>query len=469
MSKSGHPSNTARDGARGIRAASRWSPSMLVGGFFVALVAIAFLQSSTLDAVPSYARQTGLACSACHTTPPELNAAGRRFKALGYTDRKPETEAVTSAPATRHAPLDLIRSLPISAWFETSLTATKGAQSGAEKTSVEFPQDVSLFLAGGWSSHIGSFVQVTYAAQDDHFSIDNSDIRFANVTKAGGKDLIYGVFLNNNPTVEDLWNSTPAWGYPFIESDTAPTPAAATVIQSLGQDVAGLGGYLFWNERLYLAAAAYRTDHIGTSQPNTGAGFPINIRGVAPYWRLAWQQPIGPDNTLELGTYGIYLKSTPNSVSGTRDRYTDWAGDLQFDRTMFIRDVLSVRASYIRETSSLDGTLQQGGASRSHHVLESFNGNAEYHFGNLLSAALGWFDVHGTSDPALFAPGPSANGSPKSSGYIANLSWWPVQNVQIALQYTGYSRFNGASTNYDGSGRNAKDNNTTYALARFVF
>ena len=444
----------------------------LVSVFFAILIGIATLNPSTAHAVPSYARQTGLACNACHTTPPELNSAGRRFKALGYTDRKAETEAVTSESATRHASLDLIRSLPVSAWFETSITATKSAQTGTEKTSVEFPQDVSLFLAGGWSKHVGSFVQVTYSAQDNHFTIDNSDIRYANLGKLGGKELIYGLTLNNNPTVEDLWNTTPAWGFPFIASDSAPTPAAATIIQSLAQDVAGLGGYLLWDDHLYVAGTAYRTDHIGNTQPNSGGGFPVNIRGVAPYWRAAWQQSIGADNYLEVGGYGMYVKSTPNGVSGLEDRYTDWAADLQFDRTMFRRDVLSVRGTYIRETSSLDATFQQGGADRSRHVLETLMANAEYHFGNRFSAALGWFDIHGTHDLVLFAPAPvtgSANGSPKSAGYTANLSWWPVQNIQMAVQYTGYTRFNGAKTNYDGSGRDAGDNNTTYVLARFIF
>jgi hypothetical protein len=44
-----------------------------------------------------------------------------------------------------------------------------------------------------------------------------------------------------------------------------------------------------------------------------------------------------------------------------------------------------------------------------------------------------------------------------------------VQNVDLAAQYTGYWTFNGRSMNYDGSGRNASDNNTLYILARFVF
>lgn len=36
------------------------------------------------EAVPSFARQTGQECSACHTQPPRLNQMGREFKISGY-------------------------------------------------------------------------------------------------------------------------------------------------------------------------------------------------------------------------------------------------------------------------------------------------------------------------------------------------------------------------------------------------
>jgi len=62
-----------------------------------------------------------------------------------------------------------------------------------------------------------------------------------------------------------------------------------------------------------------------------------------------------------------------------------------------------------------------------------------------------------------------ANGDPRGAGYITNFSWWPIQNLQLAFQYTGYTRFNGAAMNYDGAGRNASGNNTAYLLVRFVF
>ena len=422
-------------------------------------------------AVPSYARQTGLACNACHYTPPELNAAGRTFKLMGYIDKKRKADVVTAPEDKKHAGLDLLASLPLSAWFETSFTNTKAPQPATQNGNFEFPQDVSLFLAGAWTTHIGSFLQVTYNAQKDHFSSDNTDIRYANKRLLGGKEWAYGVSLNNNPTVEDLWNSTPAWGFPFIVSNVAPIPTAAPLIQGrLAQDVAGLGAYTMWNQHFYLATSIYRSDHIGAAQPPTGQGFAINVRGVAPYWRVAWQQN-GVKNNFEIGGYGIHLKTTPGAITGLKDSYTDTGGDFQYDRTL-AKDVFSLRGTYIRENSALLASVAAGAADRILHHLDAFNVNAEYHFGNRYSTAFGWFTTAGTSDPLLYTPAAvsgSGNGSPRNAGYIANLSVWPIQNLDLAVQYTSYTRFNGASVNYDGSHRNANGNNTVYLLARFVF
>src|SRR5579864_972703 len=189
----------------------------------LALVIVA-LSAPAAFAVPSYARQTGYACSQCHTTPPELTQEGRDFKLDGYVLKV--APSITAESNKRTAALDLLSSLPLSAWFQASMTQTSKTQPGTQNGSVEFPQQLSLFLAGAWSGNIGSFLQVTYNGQNDHFSIDNTDIRYANQTRLLNKDLHYGITLNNNPTVEDLWNSTPAWGFPFFSSDVAPGPIA---------------------------------------------------------------------------------------------------------------------------------------------------------------------------------------------------------------------------------------------------
>jgi len=435
------------------------------------LLFVAAVNPPKAEAVPSYARQTGLACSGCHYAPPELNPAGRRFKLLGYVDRADETKVIKTDGSKSRAALDLLGSLPLSVMLESSFTSTKSPVPSTQNGSFEFPQDFSLFLSGAWTNHVGSFLQVTYDTQDDHFTSDNTDIRFANTRKVGGKELVYGLDFNNNPTVEDLWNSTPAWGYPWTASDSAPTPNASPIISSLGQDVAGFGAYAMWNNHLYVDTLVYRSEHVNGSQPNSGVNSPFNIRGIAPYWRVAWQE-LTAKTQYEAGTYGMHMRTTPNGITGLEDDYTDWGVDTQIDQTLFRKDVLSFRATYIRENSDLLASFAAGAASQRTHHLNTFLVNAEYHYGNRLTGTFGWFDTGGTVDPLLNPQGAvsgSANGDPRGAGYIANLSYWPWQNLQLAAQYTGYTRFNGGSTNYDGSGRNASSNNTIYLDAKFIF
>jgi hypothetical protein len=446
----------------------------------LALLFVAALNPPKVEAVPSYARQTGLACSGCHYTPPELNPAGRRFKLMGYVDKADDTKVIKADGSKKTAALDLLASLPLSVMLDASFTSIKSPVPTTQNGNVEFPQDISLFLSGAWTSHVGSFVQVTYDTQDDHFSMDNTDVRYANTTKLGGKELVYGLDFNNNPTVEDLWNTTPAWAYPWVASDFAPTPNASPIINgALGQDVGGAGVYAMWNNHLYFDAALYRSQHIGSPQPNPGGA--TNIRGVAPYWRAAWQQ-LTAKTQYEVGTYGMHLRSTPNAITQVdgssfpwQDSYTDWGVDTQIDQTLFRKDVLSFRATYIRENSdllaSLNGPTPLAGLG-SHH-LNTVMANAEYHYGNRYTGTFGWFNTTGTSDTTLYSPNVPVtgnfNGDPRGSGYIANFTYWPWQNLLLAAQYTGYTRFNGAQNNYDGSGRNASSNNTFYLDAKIIF
>jgi hypothetical protein len=430
-----------------------------------------------VEAVPSYARQTGLACSGCHYTPPELNPAGRRFKLLGYVDRADETKTVKADGGKKRAALDLLASLPLSVMLDTSFTSTKSPIPTTQNGSFELPQDISLFLSGAWTTHMGSFIQVTYSTQDDHFTMDNTDIRYARTTKLGGKELVFGIDLNNGPTVEDLWNTTPAWSYPWIASDWAPTPNASPLINGgLAQDAAGIGVYGMWNNHLYLDAALYRSAHVGAAQPFTGGA--TNIRGLAPYWRLAWQQLTGKTQ-YEFGTYGMHVRSTPGAITAPdgstlspQDSFTDWAVDTQIDRTVFRTDVLSFRATYIHENNNLLGTVAAEGAAQGPHHLNTVMANTEYHFGNKYTGTFGWFHTTGTSDLGLYPSGAVSgnfNGDPRGSGYIANVTYWPWQNLMLGAQYTGYTRFNGAANNYDGAGRNANSNNTIYLDAKVIF
>jgi hypothetical protein len=412
------------------------------------------------NAVPSFARQTGLSCNVCHSNPPELTAFGRNFKLKGYV----LTDMTATDRIGNTRDLLLSKYIPISVMVLLSNTTAQVTQPGTQNNSAGFPQQLSIFLAGGYASHFGGLAQITYTHSDDHFGMDNTDLRYANQGKLGGKDWNYGVTINNNPSVEDLWNSTPAWGFPWISSGSEISPLAGPIIQgALGQDVAGVGAFSMWNNHLYTNVTVYRSEHGGAATPVTGTAQAYNISGVAPYWRAAWQQNWG-SNYLEVGTFGIFMNSFPGAISGPEDRYIDPSFDFQYERP-FGANLLDVHGAYTHEKSNLGATFLAQGATTAANHLDSLKLDGTYHWTNKYTATVAIFSTTGNTDPLLYAPAPltgSNNGSPSTRGYIAQFAFWPVQNIDLSLNYTGYTKFNGASTNYDGANRNASDNNTVY-------
>lgn len=439
----------------------------------------------TGNAVPSFARQTGLPCSTCHNVFPELTAFGRDFKMNGYvmTGR----QQIESSSKGAESGLKINSIPPLSAMLQVSLTHTGKAQPDVQNSNLEFPHQLSFFFAGEVSEHMGSFLQLTYTQQDAHFSLDMTDLRYANHGQFAGADTIYGVTINNNPTVEDVWNSTPAWGYPWSNTASAPTPGASALVDgTLGGDVAGVGGYGFWNQHLYAGVTLYRSAHVGQLAPDATS---INtIKGLAPYWRVAWQQPLGTGN-LEVGTYGMIASLYPgdgstSGVSGATDKFTDSALDMQYERPLG-DDSLTVHGTYIHEKRTLNASSQSAWImSNSGDTLKKFKLDGTYHFGSVAALSLGLFKTTGSADLNYYNPGTanpltpapvvnaltgSANGKPDSDGWIGQISYLPWQNTKLSLQYTAYNKFNGASSNYDGAGRSASDNNTLYLEGWFVW
>ena len=238
--------------------------------------------------IPSFSRQTKLACSACHYGFPQLTPFGRMFKLNGYTLSAVNT--ITARDSSRET-LYLSSLGPLSAMFVTGFTHTTTRQTDADASPLQnntlsFPQQLSLFLAGAISQHVGAFAQLTYAAPDGSIGIDNVDIRFANHATLASKELIYGLTLNNNPTVQDPWNTVPAWGFPFIASGEAPSPGAATLIDGgLGQQVLGVGAYGLWNKLVYAEFSAYRSAQQGASNPPSAASANVT-HNIIPYWHI---------------------------------------------------------------------------------------------------------------------------------------------------------------------------------------
>jgi hypothetical protein len=428
--------------------------------------ALLLLGSSPAAAIPSFARQTRLPCSACHTQFPELTEMGRNFKLNGYVLRS--IDAVEVADSLGHQ--ELLLNLPsiISIMFQASATTTAHSMPGAKNYSVFLPDQLSLFLAGEVGPKLGAFVQVTMDPQSGTLAIDNTEMRFATTTHLAGRSATVGLSLDNNPTISDLWNVTPVWGFPFASSAIGPTPAAAAAIDGmLGQKVAGLTAFAFIDNTVYAEFGGYRGSPIGARQPlSADSAVTGVVRGLAPYWRLAFTKGWG-NNTLMVGTYGLAERQYPGGgapLTGLTDGFLDIAADAQFMRTIG-NNSFTLAATWIHETQALDATFAAGGADAASHSLNTLRGRITYHVGQHYGFTLAPFVVSGGADATLYAPAPvtgSASGSPNSSGLIAEADFMPWQNVRLSAQYTMYGKFNGGATNYDGQGRNASWNNTLY-------
>jgi hypothetical protein len=436
---------------------------------------LTFLAWENAQAVPSFARQTGMSCNICHTAFPELTPFGRHFKLTGYSISKSE-KSYEFPP-------------PLAGMLQLSFTHTNKAQprgsvddnwathvTSSDNNIINVPQQASIFYGGKIYDHIGGLVQGTVDGASNTLFLDNTDLRYANNTTVAGKNLIYGLTINNNPTVQDVWNTTPAWGFPSAASSVAPTPAAGTVIDGgLGQQVGGIGAYAYWNNLIYGEVAVYRTTKNGITEP-LGAGTTTDtvVHDVVPYWRLALQHQRGR-HSLELGTYGLYAKISPEErTSGPTDKFTDIAFDAQY-QYIGKKHLLSAQTTWIHEDQDWDASFPLGNTARQSSHLNTFKANINYYyisrFGKLGGTAA-YFSTSGPRDILLYAPDPvdgSRTGSPNSSGFILELDYLRLEitkllSLKASLQYTLYTKFNGSHSNYDGFGRNASDNNTLYLL-----
>lgn len=410
------------------------------------------ITTTNVQAIPAFARQTDLPCTACHNGNfPALNSFGRQFKLSGYVLSAINKVTQTSS-ATSSSQLSLVGIPPMSAMVQVSSTHNSKSQPNQQNNDVQFPDQLSLFFGGSVTPDIGLFVQLTHSQGDAGFTMDNADVRMAQSTTLGeDHSLTYGVDLNNNPTVEDLWNSTPVWSFPWASSEVAPSATAAPFIESLGQNVAGLGTYGMLDNTYYADVALYRSAFV-----NGTVGSTNTIDNAAPYWRLAWQHNF--DNSyLMIGTYGIYAKVYPqaqatssgNGIGGPTSRYFDRAVDFQYEMPFAgPNNSLIVHGNYTDEArTDLDGSgnYSQGQDGR----WKTGRIDTEFNIASRWRPAIAWFNTT------------TGNDNLNNSGFIGEISVFPWENLDLSIQYRDYTKFDGTTTK-------ASDNNSLYLLAWLV-
>ena len=445
-------------------------PNLILKAISLALAAAAIgLAATPASAVPAFAQQTGLRCQACHIggLGPQLTDFGRKFKMGGYTQRV--SDAFTP---------------PVSAMAVASFVNTAKDQESppadhyATNNNVTL-DEASIFLAGGIGDHFGAFSQFTYDGVGRAFGWDNLDVRAVDHVTLGGDDVLVGLTLNNNPAIEDPFNTLPAWGFPYTNSDLAPGPAAATIFDGgYEQAVLGTTAYAQFASGLYTEAGIYFTPglhFLSAAGADSGAG---EIDGAAPYVRVAWQKDLENSSNLEVGAFGFFPSFHPgdDTSTGKTDDYSDYGIDASYQFLGDETNVYTINARYTHEEQDLNATHLLGGSARTSDTLDDFRIDGSYYWHDWVGATVQFFDTTGSRDALLYAD--NRTFSPDSTGlrFQIDATPWgndvspfgPRFNMRVGLQYTLYTKFDGAGKNYDGTGRDASDNNTLRIFTWFA-
>ena len=436
-----------------------FSRLMLLGALLIPLMA---------QAVPSFTRQTQLDCTVCHTVFPQLTPYGRMFKLSGYTS----VSGPFSDGGQQDGRLSEDTMAPLSAMLLVDYSAMKNSDSGINgnktRATVDFPQQFSVFYAGRISQYMGAFAQMTLDSSNA-IAMDNADVRYARMTAVGNSSLIYGVSLNNSPTVEDIFNTTPVWGFPFTASDYANSPDFGTLLGSgaFAQTTAGAVVYGMYDNHWYGAAGSYHDTQAGNG-PARG------LNGWAPYLRVAYQAENGPSN-FSLGGYFMTGKLTTDvtaPVAANSAQFRDTGVDGQYQYIQGVNTV-TLRANYINERL---GDALNINAGKDSLNIRNVSVNGEYFYDRTYGIGFGRFCVQGRPDPTLYAAAPGVNGTlsgnPDAEGWLAELSYLPWLNTKFSLQYVAYSKFDGGTSYISGNTgaqRNANENNTLHLSAWFMF
>ncbi|MBI5720467.1 MAG: cytochrome C [Burkholderiales bacterium] len=422
-------------------------------------------------ALPSFARQTGTECSACHIggVGPHLTPHGIRFKLTGYTDGDKAAVPVSAQLRISHNELEL---------------PTNHKANRLDETSV--------YLAGRLAPKLGAYVKVMHS--DDPFNsgaqrnteLHNADVRFADTVRLLDRDAIWGVSLNNNPGVQDPLDTNQAWGFPAL--GTTGSLFNGTTSPTVPRRVLGLTGYTLWDQHWYAEAGAYRSlsrslqDRLG-QDPQRDPG---HFSGLAPYWRLAYLHDM-KTQFFGAGVYGMRAKRQlavlgPQPLtterSGPSDTLTDIGVDAMYEYLGNREHVVQLRANAVHERRRYGTTPTNpftGAVAPADATVREFTFAGTYvfrqHYG--ITAAVMRSD---SKDPVRYFP----FGRTDSKVRYTELFWTPFgnedswaapwANLRLAAAWTRFDRFNGGTQNVFGPfSPNAADLDSFQVYAQFTF
>ncbi|MHB8772771.1 MAG: hypothetical protein ACYC7J_17390 [Syntrophales bacterium] len=402
--------------------------------FWICLAVLGIFPQRQAHAIPSFARQTGLSCASCHTVFPSLTTFGRQFKLRSYT----------LGTALEDKPFP--ENLPLAVGLQLADTLVADGKNGADPES-DFPrsnevivQQLALYFGGRIFGKLGAFGQYNWDGIEKKWGAEMVDIRYADGATAGGKELLYGVSVSNSPSVQDIWNTSPMWSFPHLDTAGIMPMQTSLMDMTLANQVGGVGIYGFYNSQFYGEIGFFRNGKEGIFKPlNLGDELATALDGNALHLRIAWEKDWG-SHSFEIGAHFLRadIFPDPNNHSGPTDRFTDVALDSQYQYDGGDH-LFSLHAFFDHEKRSWDASFPAGEASNPSDNLNTFKLSGHYWYKRKLGGGIGIFDYRGDTDIAKYGMGgtgmtPSAmnnaTGSPDTRGWIVEADWLPSRTAR---------------------------------------
>ncbi|MDD5299167.1 MAG: hypothetical protein PHD65_01600 [Gallionella sp.] len=398
------------------------------------LAATAFAPEAS--AIPSFARQTGMACNSCHfNSYPALTSFGRAFKSGGYTmmgaQAKVEGDHGLSIPATLNA----------SVYTQMRYIKTNGSSFAAGSTKVanegrfDVPDEMALFLGGRVSENIGAMVEVAIPG-----TVTMANLKMPFVFDAGGAKLGFIPFTTNG--------LGPAAAFDLF--GTGSNAAGRVTENGIGYSAAEYLGTTNAKAATGVALVASSDQFHVAVTPYSGTGAAVQTSKLgATYLRAAWT-PSYNNWDLGLGLQNFSGKPNRGLAATTLDQSEDRATIVDFQAQGEAGGMpLGIYGSYGTAPASTVGAVAGGAGFNNLNISQT---NRRTSFGLLgdLWVMPGTLGLQlGFMRAKTGLANTNTTGQENDNSYTIGARYKMRQNVKLGLAYT---KFSGSAYDIGGSG-----------------
>jgi len=375
------------------------------------------------EAVPAFARQVGVSCTACHFQHlPKLNAFGRAFKLGGMTQTSQDLLEDDGLSIGQTLGLGMIIKYR---YKKTAEVVDADIATGKERGQWNMPDEIALFIGGRMGEHWG------YLTEGAQTGTHNKVIYTTDVSGITAGAIVYSTDGGGPAYSMEIVNNSQRFNRAFENRTEAHAQFALGNGISHGAAV-GLSAYAS-NELFFANVGLY-----GPGDPgNADVGF-----GMAKYIRVALTPKVGDGMDVIVG-YAMTTGEVTAGVDSTNTGCVDDSGTAadcatkvstnQIDAQLQMEDVggMSLEVDFALRTDPADDGLAA-------NEVNVFNSGAEDESAMSIGGDLG---IGHNGVKASFLSITSKGGTLDNDYTVLSVGGWYAfaQNVELVLEYSMYS------------------------------